>query len=148
VRQQLSPISGGLSPHVDLTYSQAKGRFIFGANAEVVLRSERDGFRMGHELRVNTDLEYVLFPRKYDRPGGEVFAILESNFIRRGTGRVIGAPVTGSRSTEYYLAPGVQYAMRPRFVIETSYQLPVALGAGPQVLRIERGLLVGVRLLY
>jgi hypothetical protein len=148
VRQQLSPISGGLSPHVDLTYSQAKGRFIFGGNFEGVLRSEREGFRMGHELRINTDLEYVLFPRKYDRPGGEVFAILESNLIRRGTGRVAGAPAPGSRSTEYYLAPGVQYAMRPRFVIEASYQLPVARNAGPQVLRVERGLLVGVRLLY
>jgi len=148
VRQQLSPISGGLSPHVDLTYSQAKGRFIFGGNVEGVLRSERDGFRMGHELRVNTDLEYVLFPRKYDRPGGEVFAILESNFIRRGIGRVAGAPVPGSSSTEYYLAPGVQYAMRPRFVIEASYQIPVARNTEPQVLRIERGLLVGVRLLY
>jgi hypothetical protein len=148
VRQQLSPISGGLSPHIDLTYSQAKGRLIFGGNAEVVLRFERDGFRMGHELRVNTDLEYVLFPRKYDRPGGEVFAILESNLIRRGTGRVAGAPVIGSRSTEYYLAPGVQYAMRPRFVIEASYQFPVARDTGPQALRIERGLLVGVRFLY
>jgi Putative MetA-pathway of phenol degradation len=148
VRQQLSPISGGLSPHVDLTYSQAKGRFIFGGNVEGVLRSERDGFRMGNELRINTDLEYVLFPRKYDRPGGEVFAILESNFIRRGTGRVAGAPVPGSRSTEYYLSPGVQYAMRPRFVIEASYQIPVVRNSGPQVLRIERGLLVGVRILY
>lgn len=148
VRQQLSPISGGLSPHIDLTYSQAKGRFIFGGNAEVVLRFERDGFRMGHELRVNTDLEYVLFPRKYDRPGGEVFAILESNFIRRGTGRVAGAPAPGSSSTEYYLAPGVQYAMRPRFVIEASYQAPVMRNTGPQSLRVERGLLVGIRLLY
>jgi hypothetical protein len=148
VRQQLSPISGGLSPHIDLTYSQAKGRFIFGGNAEVVLRSERDGFRMGHELRINTDLEYVLFPRKYDRPGGEVFAILESNFIHRGTGRIAGAPAPGSRSTEYYLAPGVQYAMRPRFVIEASYQLPVERNTGPQSLRIERSLLIGVRLLY
>jgi hypothetical protein len=148
VRQQLSPISGGLSPHVDLTYSQAKGRFIFGGNVEGVLRSERDGFRMGHELRINTDLEYVLFPRKYDRPGGEVFAILESNFIRRGTGRVARPPAPGSGSTEYYLAPGVQYAMRPRFVVEASYQLPVARKNGPQVLRVEQGLLVGVRLLY
>ncbi len=148
IRQQLSPISGGLSAHIDLTYSQAKGRFIFGGNVEGVLRSERDGFRMGNELRINTDLEYVLFPRKYDRPGGEVFAILESNFIRRGTGRVAGAPVPGSRSTEYYLAPGVQYAMRPRFVIEASYQIPVARNAGSQALRVERGLLVGVRILY
>jgi len=148
VRQQLSPISGGLSPHVDLTYSQAKGRFIFGANAEAVLRSERDRFRMGHELRINTDLEYVLFPRKYERPGGEVFAILESNFIHRGAGRIGGATAQGSRSTEYYLAPGIQYAMRPRFVIEGSVQLPLARNTGPQILRAERSVLVGIRLLY
>ncbi len=148
VRQQLSPISGGLSPHVDLTYSQAKGRFIFGGNVESVLRSERDGFRMGHELRINTDLEYVLFPRKYDRPGGEVFAILESNFIWRGAGRIGGAPVVESRSTEYYLAPGIQYAAHPRFVIEGSFQLPVVRNTGSQALRIERSVLVGVRFLY
>jgi len=148
VRQQLSPISGGFSPHLDLTYSQAKGRFIFGGNVEGVLRSERDGFRMGHELRVNTDLEYVLLPRKYERPGGEVFAILESSFIRRGAGRIVGAPAPGSRSTEFYLAPGIQYAMRPRFVIEGSVMLPVARKTGPQVLRTERSALIGVRFLY
>jgi Putative MetA-pathway of phenol degradation len=148
VRNQLSPISGGLSPHVDLTYSQAKGRFMFGGNVEGVLRSERDGFRMGHELRVNTDLEYVLFPLKYERPGGEVFVILESNFIHRGTGRIDGEPVPGSRSTEFYLAPGIQYAVHPRFVIEGSVQLPVVRNSGPQVLRIERSVLVGIRLLY
>ncbi len=148
VRQQLSPISGGLSPHVDLTYSQAKGRFIFGGNTEGVFRSERDGFRTGHEFRFNTDLEYVLFPRKYDRPGGEVFAILETNFLHRGTGRIAGVPVQGSRSTEYYFAPGIQYAMHPRFVIEGSYQLPIVRDTGTQVLRVERALLVGVRFLY
>jgi hypothetical protein len=148
VRQQLSPISGGLSPHIDLSYSQAKRRFIFGGNVEVLLRSQREGFRMGHELRLNTDLEYVLFPLKYDRPGREVFAVLETNFIRRGTGRVNGMPVPGSRSTEYYLAPGIQYAVHPRFVIEGSVQLPLVRDTGPQVLRIERSVLVGVRLLY
>ena len=148
VRQQLAPISGGLSPHADLAYSQAKGRFIFGGNIEGVFRSERDGFRMGHELRINTDVEYVLFPFKYDRPGGEVFAILETNFIRRGTGRVAGVPAPGSRSIEYYLAPGIQYAVHPRFVIEVSLQLPVVRDTGPQLLRIERSVLAGIRFLY
>lgn len=148
VREQLSPISGGFAPHLDLAYSQAKGRFILGGNIEGVLRAERDGFRMGHELRINTDLEYVLFPLKYDRPGGEVFAILETNFIRRGAGRVAGATVPGSSSTEYYLAPGIQYALHPRFVLEGSIQLPLVRDTGPQVLRIERSVLLGVRLLY
>lgn len=148
VRQQLSPISGGLAPHIDLAYSQAKGRFIFGGNVEGVFRTERDGFRIGHELRVNTDLEYVLFPLKYDRPGGEVFAILETNFIRRGTGRSNAAPVPGSCSNDYYLAPGIQYAVHPRFVVEGSVQLPVVRSTGPQVLRNERSVLVGIRFLY
>ena len=38
VRQQLTPINGGLSPHFDVAFSQAGGRFIFGGNAEGILR--------------------------------------------------------------------------------------------------------------
>jgi len=47
VRQQLTPINGGLSPHFDLAFSQAGGRVIFGGNTEAIFRTERDGFRMG-----------------------------------------------------------------------------------------------------
>jgi thiol-disulfide isomerase/thioredoxin len=62
VRQQLSPINGGFAFHSDLSYSQAHGRFIYGGNVEATLRGERDGYRLGHEVRINTDLEYVLLP--------------------------------------------------------------------------------------
>jgi hypothetical protein len=148
VRQQLTPISGGLSPHFDVSFSQAGGRFIFGGNVEAVLRSERDGFRMGHEVRVNTDLEYVLLPFRYEQPGGELFVILESSFVHRGRGRVDGVEVPGSNSTEYYLAPGLQYAAHPQFVVEGSVQLPVARNAGPLVLRNDRNILLGVRYLF
>jgi hypothetical protein len=148
VRQQLTPINGGLSPHFDVTFSQAGGRFIFGGNAEAILRSERDGFRMGHEIRINTDTEYVLLPRKYVAPGGELFVILETTFVHRGIGRLAGLPVAGSKSTEYYLAPGLQYAAAPQFVIEGSYQFPVIRNTGPLVLRNDRNLLLGVRFLF
>ena len=148
VRQQLTPISGGLSPHLDVSFSQAGGRLIFGGNVEGVLRSERDGFRMGHEVRVNTDLEYVLLPFKYEQPGGELFLILESSFVHRGRGRLGGAEVAGSNSTEYYLAPGLQYAAHPRFVVEGSVQLPVVRNTGPLVLLNERNVLLGVRYLF
>ena len=143
VRQQLTPISGGLSPHFDVAFSQAGGRFIFGGNAEGILRSERDGFRMGNEVRMSTDLEYVLLPRKYVAPGGELFIILETTFVHRGIGRVAGASVPGSNSTEYYLAPGLQYAAAPQFVIEGSFQFPVIRNTGPFVLRNDRNILVG-----
>ncbi|HEV7798273.1 MAG TPA: hypothetical protein VGO73_08965 [Pyrinomonadaceae bacterium] len=148
VRQQLTPINGGLSPHFDLAFSQAGGRFIFGGNAEAVVRSERDGFRMGHEVRVSTDTEYVLLPRKYVAPGRELFVILETTFVHRGVGRLGGASVSGSNSTEYFLAPGLQYAMAPQFVIEGSFQFPVIRNTGPLVLRNDRNILFGVRYLF
>ncbi len=148
VRQQLSPVNGGLSPHFDVAFSQAGGRFIFGGNAEGILRSERGGYRLGDEARVGTDTEYVLLPRDYPTPGKELFAILETTFVHRGTGRVGGQAVTGSNSTEFYIAPGLQYAAAPRFVVEGSYQFPVVLNAGAQVLRTDRNILLGVRYLF
>lgn len=148
VRQQLTPISGGLSPHFDVAFSQAGGRIIKGFNVEGILRSERDGFRMGNEVRVNTDLEYVLLPRDYQAPGKELFLILESNFVQRGRGRLNGAVVEGSKSTEFYLAPGLQYAADPRFVIEGSVQIPVIRNTGPLVLRTDVNVLLGVKYLF
>jgi hypothetical protein len=147
VRQQLTPINGGFSPHFDLAFSQAGGRVIFGGNAELIFRTERDGFRMGHEQRFSTDFEYVL-PRDPHKPGGELFLILETTFVHRSTGRLNGMPVAGSRATEYYLAPGLQYAARARFVIEGSYQFPVLRSTGPLVLRTDRNILLGVKYLF
>jgi hypothetical protein len=148
VRQQLTPINGGLSPHFDLAFSHAGGRVIFGGNAEMIFRTERAGFRLGHEQRLSTDLEYVLLPRDYKKPGGELFLILETTFVHRGTGHLSGLPVAGSRATEYFLAPGLQYAARPRFVIEGSFQFPVVRNTGPLVLRTDRNILLGVKYLF
>ena len=148
VRQQLTPINGGFAPHFDLAFSQAGGRIIFGGNAEAIFRSERDGFRMGHEQRLNTDFEYVLLPREYTKPGGELFVILETTFVHRGTGRLNSAPVPGSKATEYYLAPGLQYAARPRFVVEGSVQFPVVRNTGPLILRTDLNVLLGVKYLF
>jgi hypothetical protein len=147
VRQQLTPISGGFSPHFDIAFSQAGGRFIFGGNAEAIFRTERDGFHLGHEQRLNTDLEFVI-PRDPQKPGGELFLILETTFVHRGKGRLDGLRVAGSGATEYYLAPGLQYAAHPQFVIEGSFQFPVVRNTGPLSLRTDRNILLGVRYLF
>jgi hypothetical protein len=147
VRQQLTPINGGLSPHFDLAFSQAGGRFIFGGNAEAIFRTERDGFRMGHEQRLNTDLEFVI-PRDPHKPGGELFLILETTFVHRTNGRLDGTTIDGSGATEYYLAPGLQYAAHPRFVVEGSFQFPAVRNTGPLALRTDRNILLGVRYLF
>lgn len=148
VRQQLTPINSGFATHLDAAYSRAKGRFVFGGNVEGILRSEREGSRLGHELRINTDLEYVLFPLKYHSPTNELFVILEATFVYRGSGRVGGGRAPESWSTEFLLAPALQYVPNPRLVIETSVQFPLARNLGSQVLRTERNILVGIRYLF
>jgi hypothetical protein len=148
VRQQLTPINGGFAPHLDISFSQAGGRFIFGGNLEGTLRTPRDGFRLGHEIRLNTDFEYVLLPFDYTKPGKELFLILESTLLTRSKGRLNGLGVPGSSSTEFYLAPGLQYAADPRFVIEGSIQLPIARNMGPLVLKTDYNLLLGVKYLF
>jgi hypothetical protein len=148
IRQQLTPIDGGFSLLSDVAYSQAKGRFIYGANLEGKLRSQRDGFRVGHEVRINTDFEYVLFPFNYRSPTKELFTILETTFIHRGQGYAKGLKIPGSTSTEFYIEPGLQYVATPRLAIEASYQIPVVRNTGPLVLRTDQNLLVRVKFLY
>ena len=148
VRQQLSPINGGVAIHTDVSYSQAHHRIIYGANIEGTLRGEREGFRMGHEVRVNTDLEYVLFPLNYQNPGKELFVILETTYSYRNRGRSAGRTVPGSSSSEFYLAPALQFTATARLVLEASFQFPVVMNAGPLVLRTDRNILVGIRYLY
>ena len=148
VRQQLTPINGGFSPHLDIAFSQAGGRFIFGGNIEGILRTERDGFRLGNEIRVNTDFEYVLLPIDYQKPGKELFLILETTLMTRSNGRLNGLKVPGSSSTEFYLSPGLQYAADPRFVIEGSIQIPVFRNSGALALRTNYNLLLGVKYLF
>lgn len=148
VRQQLTPISGGLSPHFDIAFSQAGGRFIFGGNVEGIVRTTRDGFRMGNEIRANTDFEYVLLPFDYQKPGKELFVILETSFVVRGRGKLNGQTVADSTSTEFYIAPGLQYAAHPQFVVEGSLQVPVFRNAGREVLRTDYNLLLGIKYLF
>lgn len=148
VRQQLGATSGGTAFHADVSYSQARHRLLYGANIEGTVRSERNGFRMGHEVRVNTDLEYVLLPFKYRNPGKELFLILETTYSYRDRARVGGREAPGSSSSEFSLAPALQYTASPRLVVETSYQFPVVMNSGPLILRMDKNFLIGIRYLY
>jgi hypothetical protein len=148
VRQQLTPVHNGWAAHLDTSYSQAKHRWIYGANIEATLRAQRDGYRMGHEIRLNTDLEYILLPFKYRSPTKELFLIFETTYVHRGEARVGGAKVAAGKADEFYLAPGLQYIASQRFILEASYQLPVIRNTGALVLRTDSNFLFGFRYLY
>jgi hypothetical protein len=87
-------------------------------------------------------------PRHYVAPGHELFLIMETTFVHRGLGRLARASVAGSNSTEYYVAPGLQYAAAPQFVIEGSFQFPLVRNTGPLVLRNDRNILLGIKYLF
>ncbi|HJQ68757.1 MAG TPA: hypothetical protein VKA70_07285 [Blastocatellia bacterium] len=148
VRRQLGAIDGGFAVHADVAYSQARHRWIYGANLQGTLRGERDGFRLGNEVRLNTDLEYVLLPFKYRSPTKELFLILETTAMLRDRGRALGRTVAGSSAAEFYLAPALQYIASARLVLEASLQLPISHSSGAQALRTDKNLLIGVRYLY
>jgi hypothetical protein len=148
LRRQLLRIDGGFSTHVDAVFSRAKRRFVYGANVEGVMRSEFVGVRIGNEIRLNTDLEYILLPVEYRGPTNELRLILETTYIHKGRGRINGQVVSGSSASEYYVAPAIQFAFNPRWVIEGSYQLPVVLNTGPQLLRTDRSVMLGIRFMY
>jgi len=148
LRRQLLRIDGGFSTHMDAVYSRAKRRFVYGANVEGVMRSEFVGVRMGNEIRLNTDLEYILLPVEYRGPTNELRLILETNYLHKARGRIRGNVVPGSSASEYYVAPAMQFAFNPRWVIEGSYQLPVVLNTGPQLLRTDRSVMFGIRFMY
>jgi hypothetical protein len=77
-----------------------------------------------------------------------LFLILETTFVHRANGRLASTAVTGSKATEYYLAPGLQYAARPRFVVEGSVQFPIVRNTGPLALRTDVNILLGVKYLF
>jgi hypothetical protein len=148
LRRQLLRIDGGFSTHMDVAYSRAKRRLVYGANVEGVMRSEFIGVRMGNEVRLNTDLEYILLPVKYRGPTNELRLILETTYLHKARGRIRGNVVPGSSASEYYAAPALQFALNPRWAIEGSYQLPVVLNTGPQLLRTDRSVMFGIRFMY
>ncbi|HET8674424.1 MAG TPA: hypothetical protein VFO63_01450, partial [Blastocatellia bacterium] len=85
---------------------------------------------------------------KYRSPTKELFLILETTTMLRDRGRAQGRTVAGSSSSEFYLAPALQYIATARLVLEASLQLPVSHSSGAQALRTDKNLLIGVRYLY
>lgn len=111
----------------------------FQADAQLLYRENgRDGgFARGDVVRLDGSLQYRIWPRSLDGVAGVpgfVYAVVESNFIHGGRGRVNDAIDPDSGGSQWLLAPGLQYVSR-RWIVEGTIQLPVAddpNGAAPE----------------
>lgn len=122
---RLAPGTGATSAFVDLVYQQGQRRFVWGGDLLYLWNDEGDGdYRFGDMVRLDLDVEYILFPRVYTRPGKEVFVLLEPSLVHRRDDQLAGRRLpTGG--TELLLAPGIQYVATEQMLLSLSVQLPV-----------------------
>ena len=132
----------------DLSYQRARKRFILGGNAAYTANIEARGFRPGSEVRLNLDTEYLLLPLRYRAPGKEMFVLLEWLFVHREPSRLLGRELPSTGGTQFFLAPGVQYAASERLLLEASVALPVYQDLRGRAPRADFNVLVGLRYVY
>lgn len=131
-RVTLQPGTGSTDLVLDLVYQEGRRRFVYGGDLSYRRNGEGDGgYRFGDEIRLNTDVEYILFPREYVRPGDEVFVLLETTLLHRGADEVDGAEVPGTERTELLVAPALQHVATERLLLSLSLQVPVVADVDP-----------------
>lgn len=142
---RLTPGTGSTDAFVDFVYQQGQRRVVWGGDLLYRRNGEGAGnYRFGDELRLNLDLEYILFPRVYTRPGHEVFVLLEPSLVYRWDDEMGGRKLpTGG--TELLLAPGVQYIATEQLLMSLSVQLPVRSDLGATALESDWNALVEIR---
>lgn len=127
LRHRLQPGTGSTDLLAGLIYQQASGKW--GQTADVSYRFNGEGegdYRQGDEVRLNGSLQYILFPRVYTRPGRELFVLLEGTALWKEADRLRGTGLSGTRRTEWLLAPGLQFVATERLFLDLSVQFPLA----------------------
>jgi hypothetical protein len=132
LRQGLTPGSGATDLFADLSYQQARGRFVQAASLGYRHHGEAHGYRFGDEARLDLDAEAIVLPFRYVTPGHEVFALLEASVVHRQADELNGRAVPGTGRRELLLAPGLEYVASEQLALGLSVSLPM-------VTRGERG---------
>lgn len=146
LRHRLAPGTGSVDVVVDLIYQEGRQRFVYGGDLSFRLNTEGDGgYRGGNEARLNLDLEYILFPLEYRRPGNEVFVLLETTIRRKWADEIAGRPLPETGRTDVLLAPAVQHIISDQLLASLSVQLPVVSDAPPEGLKQELNVLAELR---
>lgn len=145
-RHRLAPGTGSVDVVADLIYQEGRQRFVYGGDLSFRLNTEGDGrYRAGNEARLNLDLEYILFPLEYRRPGNEVFVLLETTIRRKWADESAGQTLPETGRTDVLLAPAVQHIISDQLLASLSVQVPVVSDAPPEGLEQDLNVLAELR---
>lgn len=118
--------SGSWDPFFGIIASYQTLDYQLDALAGYEINTASNRFEFGDELRLDTSLQYRLWPRELGAGvPGFVYGIVELNFSDREKNRIAGDrdPNSGGRSLS--IAPGLQYVTK-RWIAEGIVQIPVA----------------------
>lgn len=148
-RDRLRPSTGAVDWSVDVVYQEGRRRFVYGGDLLYRRGGEgEEGYRRGDAVRLNFDVEHILYPFEYRRPGNEVFVLLEGALLRHGKDELDGRTVAGTGRTELLLAPGIQHVATEQMLMSVSLQFPVWYNVGSRELERDLNLLAEVRFAF
>jgi len=125
LRRALEPGSGSTDGFVAVSYQQAHSRFVQAADLGYRQNGADAGYHFGNEAHLDLDAEAIALPREYEVPGHELFTLLEATLVRREADTYRGAPLAGTRRTELFLVPGLEYVATEQLSLGLSVALPV-----------------------
>ncbi len=148
VKRALQPGTGSTDFIFELTGGRFTTRYNLLANIGYRLNTEDDDVSFGDRLFVNTDMEYFLFPWFTRKHGQEVISLLEFSFVHAERDRFQDKSVPNSGGNSFFLAPGLQWIVSERFLVETSIQFPLVQDLTGKQPKLDQSVLVGVRFVY
>ena len=148
VKRALQPGTGSTDFIFELTGGRFTIRYNLLANIGYRLNTEDEDIGFGDRFFVNTDVEYFLFPWLTRKHGQEVISLLEFSFVHAERDQFKDRGVPSSGGNSFFLAPGLQWIVSERFLVETSIQFPLAQDLNGKQPKLDQSVLVGVRFVY
>ena len=148
VKRALQPGTGSTDFIFELTGGRFTTHYNLLANLGYRLNTEDDDISFGERFFANADIEYFLFPRFTRKHGQEVISLLEFSFVHAERDRLQDRAVPNSGGNSFFLAPGLQWIVGERFLVETSIQFPLAQDLTGKQPKLDQSVLVGVRFVY
>jgi hypothetical protein len=148
VKRALQPGTGSTDFVFELTGGRFTTRYNLLANFGYRLNTEDDNIAFGDRFFVNWDMEYFLFPRLTRKHGQEVISLLEWSFIHTERDRFRNKGVPNSGGNSLFLAPGLQWIVSERFLVEASVQFPLFQNLRGKRPKLEHSVLIGFRFVY
>ncbi len=144
--QPLQIGSGSFDYTAGFAATYVKGRFGINADLLYTLKTEANNFEFGDTLRYDLALGWRLIPAVYKTyPAKQLNLYLELNGLYSQKNEQGGTKLANSGGNTLFLSPGIQFIPGRTFLVEASFQIPIAEDLNGSQLETDYAFLVGFR---